>query len=196
MKRCSKGPSEPLKTPDTLAAGEWTFVKDAERTKAARPGYIFGAFYLRLAKGESPAECGLEVPYRTAGVLIRGESRHLVVKNLTSKHPYNDGFNLSDCVDVRFENIRAEDCGDDGISAHGACRYTVDGFTSIGNATGICDTGSSETRYRNVRIERCVGFDLYFSTRGSTPSATPSFARRRRARYTCWAATRRRNRVV
>jgi hypothetical protein len=166
MRRCSKGPSEPLKKPEALAPGEWTFVKNAERTKSARAGYIFGSFYLRLAEGESLATCGLSIPYRTAGVLIRGESRHLVVKNLTSKHPYNDGFNLSDCVDVRFENIRAEDCGDDGISAHGACCYTVDGFTSMGNATGICDTGSSETSYRNVRIERCVGFDLYFLDTG------------------------------
>jgi hypothetical protein len=166
MQRCSKGPSEPLKSPDALGPGEWTFVKDAERTKTARAGYIVGSFFLRLAEGESLANCGLSIPYRTAGVLIRGQSRHLVVKNVTARHPYNDGFNLSDCVDVRFENIRAEDCGDDGISAHGACRYTVDGFTSVGNATGICDTGSSETSYRNVRIERCVGFDLYFLDTG------------------------------
>lgn len=31
MNRCSKGPSQPLKTPESLAPGEWTFVKDAVR---------------------------------------------------------------------------------------------------------------------------------------------------------------------
>jgi hypothetical protein len=66
-----------------------------------------------------------------------------------------------------FENIRAIDCGDDGISAHGECQYRVDGFTSIGNATGICDTGHSETTYRRVFIRDCIGFDLFFLDTGT-----------------------------
>ena len=69
-------------------------------------------------------------------------------------------------ANVVFEDIRAIDCGDDGISAHGASRYRVDGFASIGNATGICDTGNSETSYRGVFIDRCIGFDLYFLDTG------------------------------
>ena len=69
-------------------------------------------------------------------------------------------------ANVVFEDIRAIDCGDDGISAHGASRYRVDGFASIGNATGICDTGDCETSYRNVFIDRCIGFDLYFLDTG------------------------------
>lgn len=99
-------------------------------------------------------------------MLIRGTSSHIVVKNLTATRPYNDGFNLSDCRDVVFENIRAIDCGDDGISAHGECRYRVDGFTSTGNATGICDTGNSETSYCHVLIRDCIGFDLFFLDTG------------------------------
>lgn len=167
MRRCSKGPSEPLKLPAELQAGEWTFVKDLERTKTARAGYIHGSFWLRLPTGQSLADAQIEVPLRPAGVLMRGRSSHLIVKNLTSVHPYNDGFNLSDCRDVRLENIRAIDCGDDGISAHGECRYRVDGLTSIGNATGICDTGHSETAYRRVLIRDCVGFDLFFLDTGT-----------------------------
>lgn len=166
MRRCSKGPSEPLKSPESLAVGEWTFVKDAERTKAARAGYIHGSFFIRLASGQKLAEADIRIPYRPAGVLMHGACRHLIVRNLTSTHPYNDGFNLSDCRDIVFENIRAIDCGDDGISAHGECRYRVDGLTSIGNATGICDTGASETSYRRVLIERCIGFDLFFLDTG------------------------------
>ena len=167
MHRCSKGPSEPLKSPKELQPGEWTFVKDTERTKAARAGYIHGSFWLRLAAGQSLADAKIEVPMRTAGVLIRGTSSHIVVKNLTATRPYNDGFNLSDSRDCVFENIRAIDCGDDGMSAHGECRYRVDGFTSIGNATGICDTGDSETTYRRVLIRDCIGFDLFFLDTGT-----------------------------
>lgn len=167
MHRCSKGPSEPLKSPDTLKPGDWTFVKDTERTKGARAGYIHGSFWLRLSPGQSLADAKIEVPVRTAGVLIRGTSSHIVVKNLTATRPYNDGFNLSDSRDCVFENIRAIDCGDDGISAHGECRYRVDGFTSIGNATGICDTGHSETTYRHILIRDCIGFDLFFLDTGT-----------------------------
>jgi hypothetical protein len=166
MQRCSKGPSEPLKLPQDLNPGEWTFVKDPERTSSARAGYIFGSFWLKLAPGKLLTDAKIEIPFRPAGVLIHGKSSHLVVRNLTATRPYNDGFNLSDCQNVRFENIRAIDCGDDGISAHGHCRYEVDGFESTGNATGICDTGTSQTSYRNVKIRDCIGFDLYFLDSG------------------------------
>ena len=166
MSRCSKGPSEPLKLPNDLKPGEWTFVKDVERTKADRPGYIHGSFFLRLPPRQTLAEAQIQAPLRPAGVLMHGQCRHLVVRHLTSTHPYNDGFNLSDARDILFENIRAIDCGDDGISAHGDCRYRVEGLTSIGNATGICDTGNSETAYRHVFIRDCVGFDLFFLDTG------------------------------
>ena len=166
MQRCSKGPSEPLKSPQDLQPGEWTFVKDQDRTKSAREGYIFGTFWLKLVTDQALADAKIEYPTRPAGVLIRGVSSHLVVRNLTATRPYNDGFNLSDSRDVRFENIRAIHCGDDGISAHGHCQYSVDGFESIGNATGICDTGTSETSYRHVLIRDCIGFDLFFLDSG------------------------------
>ncbi|AMV21525.1 right-handed parallel beta-helix repeat-containing protein [Planctomyces sp. SH-PL14] len=167
MERCSKGPSQPLKAPEALQPGEWTFVKNEERTKAARPGYIYGTFWIRTAEGQSLAEAGIEAPLRMAGVSMHGTCSHLVIRNVTSIHPYNDGFNLSNCRDVTLENIRAIDCGDDGISAHGECDYTVTGFASIGNATGICDTGHSRTSYRRVLIRDCIGFDLYFLDTGT-----------------------------
>lgn len=166
MRRCSKGPSEPLKAAAELQPGEWTFIKDLERTKSARPGYIFGTFWLRLKPGQKLAEAKIEAPMRPAGVLIHGTSSHLVIRNLTATRPYNDGFNLSDSRHIQFENIQALNCGDDGISAHGHCLYTVDGLTSIGNATGICDTGTSETSYQRVLIRDCIGFDLYFLDSG------------------------------
>jgi hypothetical protein len=42
----------------------------------------------------------------------------------------------------------------------------VDGFVSIGNSTGICDTGTAQTSYANVFIAKCVAVDLYFLDEG------------------------------
>jgi hypothetical protein len=94
---------------------------------------------------------------------MSGDNSHLVIRNLTATHPYNDGFNIhGDCRDVVFENIRAIECGDDGISAHETAEYRVDGFVSIGNSTGICDTVAAKTSYSRVFIADCLGYDLFF----------------------------------
>lgn len=129
-------------------------------------GNTDGSFWLRLPPTIPLTEAKIEVPVCMAGVLIRGTSSHLVIHNLTATRPYNDGFNLSDSRDIRLENIQAVNCGDDGISAHGHCQYSVKGFHSIGNATGICDTGTSETTYDDVLIRNCIGFDPFFLDSG------------------------------
>lgn len=166
MGRTSKGRSEPLKKPEDLLPGEWTFVKDPSREKPPSK-QIYGTFFLKLAPGLALADAKIAVPVRSAGVQFSGDNAHLVIRNLTATHPYNDGFNIhGDCRNVVFENIRAIECGDDGISAHESAQYRVAGFVSIGNSTGICDTGTAQTSYRNVFIADCVGFDLYFLDEG------------------------------
>lgn len=166
MGRTLKGRSEPLKRPEDLQPGEWTFVKDPSRERPPSL-QIYGSFYLRLAPGIALADAKIAVPVRSAGVQFSGDNAHLVVRNLTATHPYNDGFNIhGDCREVVFENIRAIECGDDGISAHESAQYRVDGLVSIGNGTGICDTGTARTSYRKVFIADCVGFDLYFLDEG------------------------------
>jgi hypothetical protein len=166
MDRTSKGRSAPLKQPADLKAGEWTFVKDPSREKPPSKA-IYGTFFIKLAADQSLASANISVPVRSAGVQFSGDNAHLVIKNLTATHPYNDGFNIhGDCRDVVFENIRAIECGDDGISAHESAQYRVDGFVSIGNSTGICDTGTAQTSYTNVFIARCVAVDLYFLDNG------------------------------
>ena len=166
MGRTSKGRSALLKKPQELQAGEWTFVKDASREKPPSKA-IYGTFYLKLGAGQTLAEAKVFAPMRSAGVQFGGDNAHLVIKNLTASHPYNDGFNIhGDCRDVVFENIRAIECGDDGISAHESAQYRVDGFISIGNSTGICDTGTAQTSYNRVFIADCIGFDLYFLDNG------------------------------
>lgn len=166
MGRTSKGRSASLKKPQELQAGEWTFVKDASREKPPSKA-IYGTFYLKLGAGQTLADAKVFAPMRSAGVQFGGDNAHLVIKNLTATHPYNDGFNIhGDCRDVVFENIRAIECGDDGISAHESAQYRVDGFISIGNSTGICDTGTAQTSYNRVFIADCIGFDLYFLDNG------------------------------
>ncbi len=166
MNRTSKGQSAPLKQPAELQPGEWTFVKDPSREKPPSKA-IYGTFFIKLAPGQKLADANIFVPVRSAGVQFSGGNAHLVIKNLTATHPYNDGFNIhGDCREVVFENIRAIECGDDGISAHESAQYHVDGFVSIGNSTGICDTGTAQTSYTNVFIARCVAVDLYFLDNG------------------------------
>lgn len=166
MGRTSKGRSAPLKKTEELQAGEWTFVKDPSREKPPSKA-IYGTFYLKLAAGQTLEDARIFAPMRSAGVQLSGDNAHLVIRNITATHVYNDGFNIhGDCRDVVFEKIRAVECGDDGISAHESAQYRVDGFVSIGNSTGICDTGTARTSYRNVFIAECVGFDLYFLDEG------------------------------
>ncbi len=162
MQRTSKGPHAPLKKPEELRPGEWTFVRDPSREK---PGgqLLQGAFYVKIDPRQKLADARIAVPLRLNGVALSGTNRHLVVRNLLATHVSNDGYNIHgvsrDCL---FQNIQAIDCGDDGISAHDDCQCRVDGLVSIGNSTGICDVGSSVTEYNHVLIRDCLGHDLYF----------------------------------
>ena len=166
MNRTSKGKSAPYKKPEELQPNEWTFIKSPPRADA-KPQQTFGVFYIKLPPNQKLAEANIFIPVRSAGVQFSGDNAHLVIKNLTATHPYNDGFNIhGDCRDVIFENIRAIECGDDGISAHESAQYRVDGFVGIGNSTGICDTGTAQTSYTNIFLARNLGFDLYFLDEG------------------------------
>ena len=166
MGRTSKGTKPPLKAVAELHPGEWTFVEQST-TPAPNSRILTGAFFLKLVPGTPLAQANIRIPVRSAGVQFGGKNSHLVIRNITATRPYNDGFNIhGDCHDVVFENIAAIDCGDDGISAHGTAKYRVDGFVSIGNSTGICDTGHAETSYHRVFISRCIGYDLFFLDHG------------------------------
>lgn len=166
MGRTSKGKKAPYVKPQDLKPGEWTFVRDHTRDKVGST-QIFGSFFVRLAEGQKLADARIFIPVRSAGVQFSGANAHLVIRNITATHPYNDGFNIhGDCRDVVFENIRAIECGDDGISAHESAEYRVDGLVSIGNSTGITDTGTAKTTYRRVFLADNLAFDLYFLNAG------------------------------
>lgn len=146
MGQCSKGRRAPFKKPEELGENEWTYQAEED------------ALYLRAKPGVQ-----VRMPVRSNGLIVAGTCAHLVIKNLTATHVYNDGANIHGwCRDVTFENIRCIECGDDGISAHDDCQIVVNGLVSERNATGIADVGDSVSLYRNVVVRDCVGFDLYF----------------------------------
>lgn len=141
MGRTSKGPKKPFKKPEDLKPGQWTFV---------RKGLVF---YIKLTPGKSLASAHIQVPLLEDGAMIYGKCSHLVLKNLTFEHCYNDGVGIHGYTrDIKMYNIASFQCGDDGMSAHDDCHLTVDGFISIGNSTGMCHAGKSQTKFRNVYI--------------------------------------------
>ena len=71
--------------------------------------------YVKLAEGETPDQ--LEVPVRGNGMWIDGVS-NLVVRNLTARNFYNDGFDTYWRKGIEFENVRGAYNMDQGISAH------------------------------------------------------------------------------
>jgi hypothetical protein len=151
MGRTSKGPSEPLKEPAILQDNEWTYVKAED------------AFYIRLPKDQTLVDANIRYPARSSAVIQSVSGSHLVVRNITGTHVYNDGFNIHGSQrNMVFKNIAAIECGDDGFSAHEDAECRITGFTSIGNSTGLCDTVSSVTHYKNVFIKDCHGYDIYF----------------------------------
>ncbi|MBI5394763.1 MAG: DUF1565 domain-containing protein [Verrucomicrobia bacterium] len=169
MGRTSKGPSAALKKAEELQAGEWTYVPDKPITRETKNGRpwdaqrLTGAFYIKVDPAKTLADCRIEAPVRSNGVSFGGRCEHIVVRNVTSTHVHNDGYNIHGFTrDILLENVKAIDCGDDGVSAHDDCQIRVNGLVSSGNSTGICDVGDSVSHYNRVFIKDCLGFDLYF----------------------------------
>lgn len=163
----SKATRAPFKKPSELKPGEWTFVRETEREEEGDGKRWKGTFYLKIDAGKSLADEQIFLPIRSAGVAMNGDSAHITIRNVTARYPYNDGFNIhGDCRNIRFENIVAYGCGDDGISAHETSEVYVKGLTSVGNSTGMCDVGESQTFYEDVYIADCVSIDVYFVETG------------------------------
>jgi hypothetical protein len=151
MGRSRKGPNTPFKQPNDLLENEWTFT-DHDST-----------FYLRINPAKKLADCKIELPVRSNAVAISGTTSNITIRDLICTNVYNDGFGLTGTgINNEFYNIQSLYCGDDGISAHWEVRFKVFGFISIGNATGICDSGHSETFYDGVIIKDCAGTDLMY----------------------------------
>ena len=149
MGRTSKGTKAPLKKPEELQPGEWTFVKDDN------------AFYIKIKPKKKLADYSIEAPMRANGVALHGDCNHIIIRNMTATHVWNDGYNIHGKTrEVLFENITAIDCGDDGISAHGDCQIRVDGFVSMGNSTGMCHIDNSSSVTDRAFVRGCLARDF------------------------------------
>lgn len=150
MGRSSKGRHLPLKKPQELQPGEWTF-QDSDQ-----------AFYLKIDPARRLADYRIEAPLRSNGVGISGRCEHLLIRNVNATHVWNDGYNIHGVSrDILFENITAVECGDDGLSAHDDCEVRVDGFVSIANSTGMCNVDHSTSRNNRLWIQDNLGVDFY-----------------------------------
>ena len=140
MGRCSKGHCPPLPAPAELRPGQWTYVGAEE------------AFYLKTAPERSLSAEKIEYPRLLNGVSITGDAcADLVIRNLTVRHALNDGFSIKSAArGIRFQDVAAMECGDDGMSAHDNARIDVNGFTARGNATGITHVGASRSSNRRL----------------------------------------------
>lgn len=150
MGRSCKGYCAPFKKTEALLPGEWTF--DAASS----------TFFIKT-DGRSLGESKIEMPAILSGVAISGKGNaNIVIRNLAVRRVLNDGFNIHDSgVALRFENIAAIECGDDGVSAHEDCEFEIDGYASYGNMTGVCNIGNTVCRLSRMRLEGDVARELF-----------------------------------
>lgn len=138
-----------FKKVEELKAGEWTFDKTRKE------------LYIKLAPDEKLNEVYEPVNNPHSGVMIIGNSGHIVVRNMTVKNFINDGYNIhGKCKNISFRNVVARDCGDDGVSAHGDCDIKVKNFISDGNPSAICHVDRAIARHENILIINTAGVNL------------------------------------
>ena len=120
---------------------------------------------MKLPPGQKLTDAHIAAPMRSAGVQMSGTNQWLVMRNLIAEHVYNDGYNIhGSSRDCLFENIHsAFEVRRRSASARtDDCQFRVNGLVSMGNSTGIADTGDSITEYDHVFIRDCLGIDLLF----------------------------------
>lgn len=168
MGRISKASakSAPYKKVEELAPGEWTIVRGAEvPSRGVHKQYNF-EYFVRLPEGATLADGRVLEPMRTKteGVMVRGTTSNVIVKNIIVKNFHNDGYNIhGQCRNVHFENVASVYCGDDGISAHEACTISLKNAVFIGCSTAICHVQQARCTHENVYAEKINGRELFFT---------------------------------
>lgn len=140
--------------PDQLQPGQMGYAAD-------------GSFYFRWPAGKSPGKNRVILPPKglTSGVTIA--CSHIIVKNITSMHSGNDGFNIHGAwVGIRVENCRGFSNCDEGISAHDDVQMDVvdSEFAWNGSiAGGVADVNRCITTYKNCQVHDNVGVAFHFT---------------------------------
>lgn len=151
MGRVSKGSQAPFLSPEALQPQQWTYAA-AEK-----------ALYIRLEPGQKIEEARIEIPERQSGVALGGtKTAHLELRNMKVRHFINDGFNIHGRSEaVKFVDIAAVECGDDGLSAHEECSVEATRFTAEGNATGFCNVNNSSFVASDVTLVNNLAYEIY-----------------------------------
>lgn len=136
------------KEPENLQPGEWCLVD--------------GVTHYKPLSGRNLKELVIEAAVRANGVQINGKTSHIIVKNFTAQHFWNDGYNIhGEGVGLEFHNCNARDMGDEGFSAHGEAETLLDGAIYVNCDNGIFNAntgGKSISRNVIVRKPRSLGF--------------------------------------
>jgi len=170
MGRFNKFPKglAPWKAPEDLKPGEWTIIDTDPKNKNVHP---FDQ-YVRLKEKATAADLSRwSEPFLcNGGVEFAGKNGCITVRNVITKHFWNDGFNIHGAAkQIAFENIAAVECGDDGISGHDGAEIAICNYVGIGNSTGICHALVTAT-HENAYIEGVLGRDLYVPKEGGVHS--------------------------
>lgn len=119
-----------------------------------RPGEFSnedGILYYHLPAGKEFADLKIECVVRGNGVGIAGATAHVIIRNLHTQKVYNDGYNIhGKANNLRFENIIATDCFDEGFSAHSDVQCEIEGGVFLFNASGVTSVGNARIKGRNI----------------------------------------------
>ena len=166
VKKSRGNHSKAYKKVEELAPGEWTLVVGKKVSDKGVHHQFEVEYFVRLPEGSnSLSDKRVAEPLVTQldGVCLRGNSQHLVIRNMIMKNFYNDGYNLhGKCHNIAFENIAAVDCGDDGISAHETCTLTLKNGVFIGCSTAICHINHAVATHENIYAEKIIGSEFLF----------------------------------
>ena len=84
----------PAAEPDKLPPGGWSWTADGKDRGQ-------GVLRFRPAEGRTLADCTLEATLESSGLSVASAS-YIVVRNLTSEHHANDGFNVHGRITTRY----------------------------------------------------------------------------------------------
>lgn len=147
--------------PTSLQPGQMGFAED-------------GSLYFRWPANKRPGSARLVLPAKAGVSAVSIACSHIVVRNVTSTHAGNDGFNIHNrWTGIRLENIRALSNGDEGISAHDEVEMTVDGAEIAWNGSasgGVADVNQCSTNYRNCVVHDNAGAAFHFSGKSHSVS--------------------------
>jgi hypothetical protein len=122
-----------------------------------------GKIHYRPKNGMDPAQQKIEAMVRGNCFALGGNSSFITIRNVTVQHPYNDGVNIHGRIKgIKIENIKAFQCGDEGVSAHDTTEVSLDTAVIKECDNGIMHVNDCRTITRNAYISDCRAIGIGF----------------------------------